>query len=95
MTYRHSEDNDKKRGARWLLTHCAFCGDPHQVFPYGASNTTLTTLCQCTAQLQRSRRWVRDELPKREQARRQRERDAMERACAPRPLLSLETQLGA
>jgi hypothetical protein len=60
MTYRYGEDNNKKRGARWLLTHCAFCGDPHQVFPYGAHRTALTTLCECSEGTQRARRYVRE-----------------------------------
>ena len=95
MSYRYGDDDRKKRGPRWLLTFCAFCGDPHRVYPYGSSNTALTTLCQCTADLQRSRRWAREELPKREKARQERQRAVMERACAPRPPTSLETKLGA
>lgn len=97
MTYAYGSDDDKKRGPRWLLTFCAFCGDPHQVFPYGASHTELTTICQCTAGLQRARRWVRDELPQRELERKARQRANEERSCArgPRPPMSIETKLGA
>jgi hypothetical protein len=58
VTYRYGEDNEKKRGPRWLLTHCAFCGDPHQVFPYGSK--LLTEICACTAGTQHARRWVRE-----------------------------------
>ena len=95
MTYAYGDDGAKKRGPRWLLTFCAFCGDPHQVFPHGERNTTLTALCQCTADLQRGRRHVRDEFPKREQERLRRERESDERACGPRPPTSIETKLGA
>ncbi len=66
MTHTYSLDNKGKRGARWMLMHCAICGDllqrydvsvePRDRVPHG--------LCGCTADLQRCRRRNRDDYAK-------------------------------
>ncbi len=61
MTHRYSRDNVGKRGTRWMLFHCAICGDLLQRYDVSVTDRDRKKhgLCGCTEELQHSRRWAR------------------------------------
>lgn len=63
MTHAYDRNNNHvKRGPRWLLLHCALCGD---LLPrYRVECVPAPPVCTCTDQLQRSRRLAREHQAK-------------------------------
>lgn len=63
MTHRYDRgNNDKKRGSRWLLFHCAVCGDLLPKYCVELhQRVRRPEICDCSAQLQSMRRSVRED----------------------------------
>lgn len=94
MTHRYSRYNEGKRGTRWLLFHCAICGDLLQRFDVSVhpSERVKHGLCMCTEGLQLARRQIRERYAAEALADAERER----RRSQPRPDYSDPvTKLGA
>ena len=91
MTHAYSRDNSAKRGPRWLLLHCALCGDllPRYRVELG---TKAPPVCLCTEQLQRCRRQNREDAVKQAAL----DADRARRAPVTKPNWNdRDTQLGA
>lgn len=95
MTYRYGSEEEKKRGPRWMITHCGICGDPHPKYVYGVGERGRG-LCPCTEGLQSSRRYVREVVVPRELRREELRLAAAQNARLPkRPPRTVEDELGA